>query len=79
MGEGRWTPRWRFQPLENLDDAFWLLEKAVPQKYLLGSEGPGTFWVRVQIGGKSGEARGPSKSRVITYALAKALEIEVRK
>jgi len=28
IGNRSWIPRWRFQPLERLEDAFRLLEKA---------------------------------------------------
>lgn len=32
MGNREWMPRWRFQPIDKLDDAFRLLEEAVPQR-----------------------------------------------
>ena len=76
LGKRRWIPRWRFQPTENLDDAFKLLEKAAPQDYTMGGDSKG-FWVRVRIGDSTGEADGASKPRAITCAIARALGIEV--
>jgi hypothetical protein len=76
MGNRRWQPRWRWQPANNLDDAFRLLEKAAPQEYSMGDHGRG-FWVRVRIGSTVGEARDVSKPRAITIALARALGLEV--
>jgi hypothetical protein len=76
MGGRRWQPRWRFQPTENLDDAFKLLEKAAPEDYSMGDDGKG-FWAHVRIGKAAGEARDRSKARAITLALAHALGLEV--
>ena len=76
MDKRRWQPRWRFQPSENLDDAFTLLEKAAPQVYSMGDDGEG-FWVHVRIGEATGEARDMSKPRAVTLALARALRLEV--
>jgi len=53
MGNRRWQPRWRFQPTENLDDAFRVLEKAAPQEYAMGDHGKG-FYVRVRVGKRHG-------------------------
>lgn len=75
MGGRRWLPRWRFQPTENLGDAFKLLEKAKPQDYALGNDGNG-FWVRISIGTCVGEARDASKARAITLAIARAIGVE---
>jgi hypothetical protein len=76
-GKRRWMPRWRFQPEERLEDAFRLLEAAAPESYTMGRAGPGLFWVRVQIGGTTGQARDQSKPRAITQAVARALSIQV--
>jgi hypothetical protein len=76
LGKRRWISRWRFQPTESLDDAFKLLEKAAPEDYAMGDEGNG-FWVRVRIGKTTGEACDKSKPRAITFALARALGLEV--
>ena len=76
MAKRRWQPRWRFQPTENLDDAFKLLEKAAPRDYSMGDDGKG-FRVRVRIGKTIGEACDISKPRAITLAVARAVGIEV--
>jgi len=78
VGKRRWMPRWRFQPVEKLEDAFRLLEAAAPQEYSMGREGQGLFWVRVRIGQALGRARDRSKSRAITVAVARALKIQVK-
>jgi hypothetical protein len=78
LGKGRWLPRWRFQPTENLADAFKLLEKAAPQDYAMGDDGKGP-WARVRIGNAIGQARDASKARAITLAVAEAAGIEVDK
>lgn len=76
MGGRRWLPRWRFRPTENLADAFEVLEKVAAEEYAMGADDEG-FWVRVRIGRVTGEARGRSKPRAITLALARALGLEV--
>jgi hypothetical protein len=76
LGGRRWLPTWRFQPIEKLDDAFQLLEKAAPLEYSMGDDGRG-FRVRVRIGKAIGEARDRSKPRAITLAVARAVGIEV--
>src|ERR1039458_1807182 len=78
MGNRRWSPRWRFQPTERLDEAFKLLEKAAPQAYSMGDDGGG-FWVRVRVGKTTGETRDISKPMAITLAVARAVGIEVDK
>mgnify|MGYP000098690790 CR=1 FL=1 len=77
MGNRGWTPRWRFQPAEKLEDAFRLLEEAAPQEYSISGDDKGSIHVRVRIGGTAGEARGTSKPLTITYAIARAVGIEV--
>ena len=53
MGRRRWKPRWRFQPLTDLADAFSILDKAADRYTLTG--GPGrTFTACVQIGKRKG-------------------------
>jgi hypothetical protein len=73
IGNRSWIPRWRFQPLERLEDAFRLLEKAQPEQYSMDGGPDGAFSVRVRIGGRLGKARDDSKPRAITLALARAL------
>jgi len=77
MGNRGWTPRWRFQPAEKLEDAFRLLEEAAPQEFSISGDDKGSIHVRVRIGGTAGEARGTSKPLTITYAVARAVGIEV--
>jgi hypothetical protein len=73
----KWLPRWRFQPLRNIADAFQLLEAARPLRYQMGSDPDGELWVRVEIAGLVGEARHTSQPRAITFAVARALGIEL--
>jgi hypothetical protein len=77
MGNRGWMPRWRFQPVEKLEDAFRLLEEATPQEYSICGDDKGNIHVRVRIGGVAGEARGTSKALAISYAIARAVGIEV--
>ena len=71
-----WMPRWRFQPTENVDDAFRLLEKAKPEAYTMGSGGGGFFWAKVRISGVTGEAHESSQARAIVFAITRALGLE---
>jgi hypothetical protein len=79
MGRRQWMPRWRFQPAENLEDAFRLVDAAAPQKFTLSREGAGPFCVTVRIGGKIGQAQDRSQPRAITFAICRALRIEVER
>ena len=76
-GHRCWMPRWRFQPVEKLEDAFRLLEQAMPQEYSICGDDKGNIHVQVRIAGTSGEARGTSKPLVLTYAIARAVGVEV--
>ena len=77
MGNRGWMPLWRFQPAEKLEDAIRLLEEAAPQEYSICGDDKGGIHVRVRINGTAGEARGTSKPLTITYAIARAVGIEV--
>jgi hypothetical protein len=77
MGNRRWMPRWRFQPVERLPDAIRLLEAAAAERFEISTDDNGLLSVRVEIGGMTGEAQDRSKSRAITLAIAKALQINV--
>lgn len=72
-----WIPRSRFQPTQNLNHAFQLLEEAQPEHYSMGSEKGGDVWVRVTISGALGEARDTSSAKAITMAIARALGLDV--
>jgi hypothetical protein len=76
LGNRSWIPRWRFQPLERLEDAFRLLEKAQPEHYSMGLANSGCFCAEVRIGGRLGKARDNSKPRAITLAIARAVGLE---
>ncbi len=71
-----WIPRSRFQPAQNLNHAFELLEQAQPEHFSMGSEKGGEFWVRVAISGALGEARQTSSAKAITIAVARALGLD---
>jgi hypothetical protein len=78
LGGRRWLPRWRFRPAERIEDAFRLLEALDPEEYDMRSRGTGDFWVRVLLhNGASGEASDKSKARAITYAVARAIGVDV--
>jgi hypothetical protein len=70
----RWLPRWRFRPVERIEDAFRLLEALDPEEYDMRGRGTDDFWVRVLLhNGASGEASDKSRARAITYAVARAI------
>ena len=77
MGNREWTPRWRFQPADKLEDAFRLLAEAKPQHYCICGDDKGNIHVQVRINGSAGEARGTSTPSVIAHAVARAFGIEV--
>ncbi len=77
MGHRRWQPRWRFQPLDRLQDAARLLEAAAPERCTIHADKNGLVSVRVQIAGKAGESRERSRSRAIALAIARAIHIDV--
>jgi hypothetical protein len=71
-----WIPKWRFQPLMDLNDAFRLLDHAA-DRYSLTEDRQGIFGANVQISGHRGKAAGEPKARTITIAVARALGLEV--
>jgi hypothetical protein len=71
-----WIPKWRFEPLKRLEDAFALLD-AVGSSYRLSVHSKGVFAAEVQIGEQIGRAAGEPKARAITLAISRALGIEV--
>jgi hypothetical protein len=76
MGGRSWQPKWRFQPLAHLDDAFQLLDKA-GAKYIVEGTPDGKFTARVSIGDRTGTATGCSRPATISRALAKAIGIAI--
>ena len=74
----RWVPRWRFRPAERIEDAFRLLETLDPAEYFMQGQGAECFAVRVRLrNGGIGEASGKSKARTITYAVARAIGVDI--
>ncbi len=72
----RWIPRCRFQPAQNLVDAFRLLEAGSPQEYTIYGASKGNFRVQIRNADATGDSSGTSKSRTITCAIADALGID---
>ena len=70
-----WIPRWRFQPLVRIENAFELLD-ASTSSYRLEALQDGTFTAEVRVGSRIGKAFGQSMSRTTTIALARALRLE---
>jgi hypothetical protein len=74
----RWLPRWRFRPTERIEDAFRLLEALNPEEYIMRGRRADEFWVRVRLHkGGVGEASDKSQARAITYAVARAIGVDV--
>jgi hypothetical protein len=67
-----WSPCWKFQPMNNVDDAFNLLDTARAQ-YSLSVGADGTFTAEVEVAGRIGKASCSPKARAICLALAQAL------
>lgn len=64
-GDRSWIPKWKFNPLEHLEDAFRLLDHSLAVRYSISQSG-GSFAVEVEQGRKTGRARGsrsPGPSR----------------
>jgi hypothetical protein len=70
-----WLPKWRFAPLERLEDAFQLLRAA--NQYTLSSDQNRVFTAEIQIGRRTGQASGEPKARTITIAVGRALGLEI--
>lgn len=75
-GNRSWLPKWRFNPLQRLEDAFMLLDHSKSVRYVISQTG-GKFQVEVEHDGKIGRAADDSKPRAITLALARSLGLEV--
>lgn len=76
-GNRGWMPRWRFQPTEKLEHALQLLDVASPRQYSIRRDAAKKVHVRVEIGVITGEASGLSMPQAISFAVARALGIEV--
>jgi hypothetical protein len=69
-----WIPRWRFRPLEELADAFQLLDCAT-EHYIIKRDGP-SFTAEIRTAAGRGAASGELKARTITLAVARAVGLE---
>jgi len=76
LGDRRWSPRWRFQPTERVEDAHRLLDRAAPQEYSMERAQDGRFRAKVRIAGVTGEACESSQARAIAFAVARAIGLE---
>lgn len=75
LSERRWTPRWRFQPTKNLEDAFRLLRAAKSLEFSIGSGEKGIYRVHLRTTSKSVEVTGSCLPLVICMAVACAYGI----
>jgi hypothetical protein len=75
-GKRAWIPRWRFQPLANVEDAFQLVA-AAGASYSLTATADGTVAAQVWMGRRTGTALGKITAATITVAVARAIGIEV--
>lgn len=76
MDGRRWLPRWRFQPVTRVADAYRLLEQAAPREYTIRAAENSGFRAKVCIDGVNGEACETSQATAITFAVARALGID---
>jgi hypothetical protein len=70
-------PRLRFQPAEKIEDAFRLLEALDPEEYDMAGRRADNFCVWIRLENGVGEASDKSKARAITYAVARAIGVDV--
>ena len=75
-GNRSWCPKWRFNPLERIEDAFLLLDHSKATRYVISQTGS-KLQVEVELNQKIGRATGCSRPRAITLALARGLGLEV--
>jgi hypothetical protein len=71
-----WLPKWRFQPLVRIEDAFQLLE-ASASGYRLEAAECGTLTAEISIRGVTAKATGRFPARTITVAVARGLGMGV--
>jgi hypothetical protein len=77
FGRRGWMPRWRFQPTENIADAFQLLESADVVEYVLHADPKGLYRAKVRTPSASAEATSSSLPSAICLAVAHAYGIRV--
>ena len=71
-----WIPKWRFAPLNRLEDAFHVVDRAA-DRYILTNDSQ-VFTAEVHVGARIGRASGKSRARTITLAVAQALGLGVK-
>jgi len=71
-----WIKSWKFDPLQNVETALDLVKRA-NGTCSFDTAGTGLIQAEVKIGDRIARASGRNQARVITYALAEALEIAV--
>jgi hypothetical protein len=72
----QWTPRWRFQPLTDVDDAFQLLN-AGAGSLVLRTAKDGSYLAQVKLGHRTGRASSLSVATSISVAIARAIKLDV--
>jgi hypothetical protein len=77
LGARQWKPRHYFQPLKRSGDAFRLLQAACPNWYAITRAERGLCTVKIQIEGRVGEACAASEAQAISYAVARAIGIQL--
>ena len=74
IGARSWIPRWRFDPLQRLEDAFLLLDHNKSVRYVI-SQKDGKCQVEVEHNGRIGRASSDCKARAIVLALARSIGV----
>ena len=70
-----WIPKWKFNPLHKIDDAFRLLERAA-STFTLATTTNGTFTAQVRVDDHIRIAYGEPKATTITLAIARAIGLD---
>ena len=73
-GNRSWLPKWRFDPLQRLEDAFLLLDHNKSVRYVISQNG-GRCRVEIEQNGRIGRASSDCKARAIVLALARSLGV----
>jgi hypothetical protein len=76
MGNRQWITRGHFQPVDRVQDAFRLLQKAA-SGFSLTKTPDGVFSATVCVGDRTGTASGSAVAATITRAIGRALGLEV--
>jgi hypothetical protein len=76
-GNRGWIPRWRFQPMKNIEDAFQLLDEIDPDECRMSKCRDADWTIRITTRGTVGCAQDASIARAITLAVARAIDLDV--